>query len=56
MSALEAARAIALERWADWGEGERLVVNVANIHAELDGAEPPNPLEAFQQMAELAQG
>lgn len=54
MTALQAARAIAMERWADWGEGERLVVNVANIYAELAGEEPPNPLEAFQQMAELA--
>ncbi len=55
MTALQAARAISLERWADWGEGERLVVNVANIYAELDGdREPPNPLVAFEQMAELA--
>ncbi|HEY2719606.1 MAG TPA: MBL fold metallo-hydrolase [Solirubrobacteraceae bacterium] len=55
MSPLEAARALALDRWADWKEDERLVVNIANIYSELDGAhEPPNPLEAFQQMAELA--
>ena len=55
MTALQAARSIGVGRWADWGEPERLVVNVANIYAELDGrAEPPNPLEAFQQMAELA--
>jgi glyoxylase-like metal-dependent hydrolase (beta-lactamase superfamily II) len=55
MSALEAARSMALDRWADWGESERLVVNIANIYAELDGAaEPLNPLEAFQWMAELA--
>ena len=45
----------ALDRWADWKEDERLVVNIANIYAELDGTDqPPNPLEAFQQMAELA--
>lgn len=55
MTALEAARSISLERWADWGEGERLVVNIANIYAELSGSEEPlNPLAAFQQMAELA--
>jgi cyclase len=55
MSPLQAARAISLERWADWGEGERLVVNVANIYRELAGdPEPLNPLAAFQQMAELA--
>jgi glyoxylase-like metal-dependent hydrolase (beta-lactamase superfamily II) len=54
MTALQAARAISRDRWADWGERERLVVNVANIYAEIDGTQPPNPLEAFQQMAELA--
>ena len=55
MTPLQAARSIALDRWADWGERERLVVNVANIYGELDGrAEPLNPLAAFQQMAELA--
>jgi cyclase len=55
MTALEAARSIALERWADWGEGERLVVNIANIYAELSGdPEPLNPLVAFEQMAALA--
>ncbi|HTZ85298.1 MAG TPA: MBL fold metallo-hydrolase [Solirubrobacteraceae bacterium] len=55
MSPLQAARALAFDRWADWKEEERLVVNLANIYAELDAAaEPPNPLAAFQQMAELA--
>jgi glyoxylase-like metal-dependent hydrolase (beta-lactamase superfamily II) len=55
MTPLEAARCISLDRWADWGERERLVVNIANIYAELDGAEePPGALEGFQQMAELA--
>ena len=55
MTPLQAARAISLERWADWGERERLVVNIANIYAELSGdQEPPNPLAAFEQMAELA--
>ncbi len=52
---MQAARSIGVDRWADWGEGERLVVNVANIYAELEGSrEPLNPLQAFQQMAELA--
>jgi cyclase len=55
MTPLQAARAISLDRWAEWGEPERLVVNIANIYAEIDDTlEPPNPLEAFQQMAELA--
>jgi glyoxylase-like metal-dependent hydrolase (beta-lactamase superfamily II) len=55
MSALQAARSISLDRWAQWGNRERLVVNIANIYGELGGShEPVNPLEAFQQMAELA--
>ena len=55
MSAMQAARSIALDRWADWGEPERLVVNVASIYRELwDEQEPLNPLAAFEQMAELA--
>jgi cyclase len=55
MTALQAARSISLERFADWGEAERLVVNIANIYRELsDEQEPLNPLAAFEQMAELA--
>jgi len=55
MTPLQAARSISLERWADWGESERLVVNIANIFSELSGdREPLNPLAAFEQMAELA--
>jgi glyoxylase-like metal-dependent hydrolase (beta-lactamase superfamily II) len=55
MTPLQAARWMSLDRWADWKEGERLVVNIATIFAELEPAgEPLNPLEAFQQMAELA--
>ena len=54
MTPLQAARSIAMERWADWGESERLVVNIASIYGELSGdAEPLNPLAAFEQMAEL---
>jgi cyclase len=55
MTALEAARAISLDRWGDWGERERLFVNVASIFAELSGDQQPmNPLVAFEGMAELA--
>jgi len=55
MTALQAARSISLERWAEWGESERLVVNIANIYSELAGEhEPQNPLIAFEQMAALA--
>ncbi len=55
MTPMEAARAISIDRWADWGDAERLVVNIATIYSELaPEQEPMNPLEAFQQMAELA--
>jgi cyclase len=54
MSASEAARSLSLDRWADWSESERLVVNIANIYHELSGEdEPLNPLVAFEAMAEL---
>jgi cyclase len=56
LTPLQAARRIAIDRWAQWGERERLVVNIANIYGELDGTGPPNALEAFQLMAELALG
>jgi glyoxylase-like metal-dependent hydrolase (beta-lactamase superfamily II) len=55
MTVLEAARSISLDRWADWGEPERLAVNVANIYHELsEDPEPLSPLVCFEQMAELA--
>jgi cyclase len=57
MTALQAARSISVERWAEWGDSERLVVNIANIYAELAGEEEPlNPLVAFEQMAALRHG
>jgi cyclase len=56
MTALEAARSISLERWADWGDSERLVVNIANIYSELEGdPEPLNPVACFEQMAALSE-
>jgi glyoxylase-like metal-dependent hydrolase (beta-lactamase superfamily II) len=55
MTVLQAARSISLDRWADWGEPERLAVNVANIYHELsEDPEPLSPLVCFEQMAELA--
>src|SRR6516164_150778 len=57
MAPLQAARSIELDRWARWGERERLVVNIATIYNELDGAEEPvSPLAAFQDMAAFAAG
>jgi glyoxylase-like metal-dependent hydrolase (beta-lactamase superfamily II) len=55
MASLQAARTISLDRWADWGEPERLAVNLATIYAELDEEiEPLDALAAFAQMAEMA--
>jgi glyoxylase-like metal-dependent hydrolase (beta-lactamase superfamily II) len=55
LTPLEAARSLALDRWAEWGERERLAVNLASIFRELEGStEPGNPLAAFQEMAALS--
>ena len=55
MTAMQAARSLAADRWAQWEEAERLVVNLATIYGELDGnPEPVAPLAALQGMAELA--
>ncbi len=55
MTPVQAARSISLDRWAQWGESERLAVNLATIYAELEpNTEPAGQLVAFQQMAELA--
>ncbi len=54
LSPVGAARKLSMDRWAQWGEGERLAVNLATIFRELDGdTQPANPLLAFEQMAEL---
>jgi glyoxylase-like metal-dependent hydrolase (beta-lactamase superfamily II) len=55
MTAIQAARSISHDRWAAWGNAERLVVNIANIYGELEGDhQPVNALSAFEQMAQLA--
>ncbi len=51
----EAARAIALDDYASWGDAERIAVNVAALYREFgDDAAPPNALELFTLMAQLA--
>jgi cyclase len=55
MTPLEAARDIALDRYARWGEAERIVVNIDAVYRELsESDDPANPIERFGQMAELA--
>jgi cyclase len=57
MTPLEAARDIALDRYADWGEAERMVVNVDAVYRELSESDSAaNPLELFGRMAEFAKG
>jgi cyclase len=57
MTVLEAAKDIALDKYASWGDAERVVVNVDSVYRELsESAEPANPIELFGQMAQLAKG
>jgi glyoxylase-like metal-dependent hydrolase (beta-lactamase superfamily II) len=57
LTPVQAARALELDRWAHWGDGERLAVNIDAVYRELDPQlGPVNALEAFSQMAELAGG
>jgi glyoxylase-like metal-dependent hydrolase (beta-lactamase superfamily II) len=55
MTPLQAARDVALDRWAHWGEGERVVVTIAALYREFAGDESgPDIVELMGQMAELA--
>jgi cyclase len=51
----EAARAIALDDYASWGDAERIAVNMASLYRELGDPSPPaSTLELFTLMAQLA--
>jgi glyoxylase-like metal-dependent hydrolase (beta-lactamase superfamily II) len=51
----EAARDIALGDWANWGDAERIAVNVDTLYREFAHShEPPNIAELFTRMARLA--
>ncbi len=55
MSSYEAARDIDLGEFADWGESERIAVNVDTIYQELDPThQPADVVERFTRMAEMA--
>lgn len=55
MPAAEAARDIALDDYSSWLDGERIVVNVHTLYREFgDPSPPPNTVELFSLMAELA--
>lgn len=52
MDARDAARDIELGSFADWGQPERIVVNVESVYRELDPSRPsPNALDLFTAMA-----
>lgn len=53
LDALAAARDIPLGEFADWGDAERIVVNVDTLYRELGAPPPPpDPLRLLRAMAE----
>jgi len=57
MPAFDAARTIALDRYAGWLNRERVVANVAAMYRELSHAPDPTPLDRdslFEHMAQMA--
>lgn len=55
MSATDAAFDIDLGPYAEWGDSERLAINVVSAYREFDPAvEMPSRIELFTQMAKLA--
>jgi glyoxylase-like metal-dependent hydrolase (beta-lactamase superfamily II) len=53
MDAWAAARDIELGPFADWGDSERLAVNVDTLYREFGAKGPRNLMELFGRMAEL---
>jgi glyoxylase-like metal-dependent hydrolase (beta-lactamase superfamily II) len=55
MSAFDAACDIAMSDYDNWGDSERIVINVATLYKEFAGDKTPNePAALFAQMAALA--
>jgi glyoxylase-like metal-dependent hydrolase (beta-lactamase superfamily II) len=55
LDAFDAAKDIALDDYASWGDAERIAVNVDRLYAEFSGAAPTaNVAALFGRMAELA--
>jgi len=48
-----AARDISLDRFAGWGDAERIVVNVASLYREFGATESPAVLDLFGEMGRL---
>ena len=57
LSAFDAAVDINMSDYDSWGDGERIVVNVATLYKEFSGERTPNDAATmFGQMAQLAKG
>jgi glyoxylase-like metal-dependent hydrolase (beta-lactamase superfamily II) len=55
LTAFEAAREIDMSDYDSWGDGERIVVNVATLYKEFSGRKAArDPAALFAQMAQLA--
>ena len=50
MPAFAAARDIALDRFAGWGDAERMVVNVASLYREFGSKQELGIMELFGEM------
>jgi len=53
MPAYQAARDIALDRFAGWGDAERMVVNVVSLYRQFGASSQPSVLELFGEMGRL---
>jgi cyclase len=53
MLVVAAARDIALDRFAGWGEAERMVVNVASLYREFGSTQSLSVMELFGEIGRL---
>ena len=54
LSVAEAARDIAMDDYASWGDAERIVVNLNTLYREFDPTQPAlSTVDLFVLMAEL---
>ena len=53
MPVFAAARDIALDRFAGWGDPERMVVNVASLYREFGSTQPLDTTQLFGEMGRL---
>jgi glyoxylase-like metal-dependent hydrolase (beta-lactamase superfamily II) len=53
MPVFQAARDIALDRFAGWSDAERIVVNVASLYREFGATQPHDVMQLFGEMGRL---